>query len=58
MVFLKTRSHILSVVPQEMTSMFKKILDLTYPVTSMFSGASFNNGISAIFKGKQIEVGR
>ncbi|XP_041958024.1 patatin-like phospholipase domain-containing protein 7 isoform X2 [Alosa sapidissima] len=39
----------------EMTSMFKKILDLTYPVTSMFSGASFNNGISAIFKGKQIE---
>ncbi|XP_062398636.1 patatin-like phospholipase domain-containing protein 7 isoform X2 [Sardina pilchardus] len=39
----------------EMTSMFKKILDLTYPVTSMFSGASFNNGVSAVFKGKQIE---
>ncbi|XP_063050901.1 patatin-like phospholipase domain-containing protein 7 isoform X2 [Engraulis encrasicolus] len=39
----------------EMTSMFAKILDLTYPVTSMFSGASFNNSISSVFKGKQIE---
>lgn len=39
-----------------MTSYFKKILDLTYPVTSMFSGASFNSGISSVFKGKQIEV--
>ncbi|KAG7281476.1 hypothetical protein CRUP_012419 [Coryphaenoides rupestris] len=40
-----------------MTSIFKKILDLTYPVTSMFSGASFNSSLSSIFKGKQIEVG-
>lgn len=39
-----------------MTSMFKKILDLTYPVTSMFSGAAFNSSVSSIFKGKQIEV--
>ncbi|XP_041855106.1 patatin-like phospholipase domain-containing protein 7 isoform X2 [Melanotaenia boesemani] len=39
----------------DMTSHFKKILDLTYPVTSMFSGASFNSSISAIFKDKQIE---
>lgn len=39
-----------------MTSYFKKILDLTYPVTSMFSGASFNSGIGSVFKGKQIEV--
>ncbi|KAK0142834.1 Patatin-like phospholipase domain-containing protein 7 [Merluccius polli] len=39
----------------DMTSIFKKILDLTYPVTSMFSGASFNSGISSVFKGKQIE---
>uniref|UniRef100_A0A8C5HMK7 Patatin-like phospholipase domain containing 7b n=1 Tax=Gouania willdenowi TaxID=441366 RepID=A0A8C5HMK7_GOUWI len=39
----------------DMTSYFKKILDLTYPVTSMFSGASFNSGISAVFKDKQIE---
>lgn len=36
--------------------MFKKVLDLTYPVTSMFSGASFNSSISGVFKGKQIEV--
>lgn len=41
---------------QDMTSYFKKILDLTYPVTSMFSGASFNSGISSVFKDKQIEV--
>ncbi|KAM8886484.1 patatin-like phospholipase domain-containing protein 7 isoform 2-T2 [Spinachia spinachia] len=39
----------------DMTSYFKKILDLTYPVTSMFSGASFNSGLSAVFQGKQIE---
>ncbi|XP_071396890.1 patatin-like phospholipase domain-containing protein 7 [Centroberyx affinis] len=39
----------------EMTSVFKKVLDLTYPVTSMFSGAAFNSGISNVFKGKQIE---
>ncbi|KAJ8263373.1 hypothetical protein COCON_G00158300 [Conger conger] len=39
----------------EMTSVFKKVVDLTYPITSMFSGASFNSGISAVFKGKQIE---
>ncbi|KAF7659022.1 hypothetical protein LDENG_00004540 [Lucifuga dentata] len=39
----------------DMTSLFKKILDLTYPATSMFSGASFNSGISSVFKGKQIE---
>ncbi|KAM3867690.1 patatin-like phospholipase domain-containing protein 7 [Diretmus argenteus] len=39
----------------DMTSIFKKVLDLTYPVTSMFTGASFNNGVSSVFKGKQIE---
>ncbi|XP_066436174.1 patatin-like phospholipase domain-containing protein 7 isoform X2 [Eleutherodactylus coqui] len=39
----------------DMTSVFKKVLDLTYPITSMFSGAAFNNGISCIFKDKQIE---
>ncbi|XP_077457312.1 patatin-like phospholipase domain-containing protein 7 [Stigmatopora argus] len=39
----------------DMTSLFKKIVDLTYPVTSMFSGATFNSGIRSIFKGKQIE---
>ncbi|XP_075935857.1 patatin-like phospholipase domain-containing protein 7a [Anarhichas minor] len=39
----------------EMTSMFKKVLDLTYPITSMFSGAAFNSSISNVFKSKQIE---
>ncbi|XP_076835552.1 patatin-like phospholipase domain-containing protein 7a [Brachyhypopomus gauderio] len=39
----------------EMTSVFKKILDLTYPITSMFSGAAFNSSIHAVFKDKQIE---
>ncbi|XP_051516696.1 patatin-like phospholipase domain-containing protein 7 [Myxocyprinus asiaticus] len=36
-------------------SIFKKMTDLTYPVTSMFTGASFNSSISGIFKDKQIE---
>lgn len=40
-----------------MNSVFKTIVDLTYPITSMFSGATFNNSISNIFKDKQIEVG-
>uniref|UniRef100_A0A671NPR1 lysophospholipase n=1 Tax=Sinocyclocheilus anshuiensis TaxID=1608454 RepID=A0A671NPR1_9TELE len=31
------------------------ISDLTYPVTSMFTGASFNSSISGIFQDKQIE---
>ncbi|XP_068104845.1 patatin-like phospholipase domain-containing protein 7 isoform X2 [Hyperolius riggenbachi] len=39
----------------DMTSVFKKVLDLTYPITSMFSGAAFNSSISSIFKDKQIE---
>ncbi|XP_074545979.1 patatin-like phospholipase domain-containing protein 7 isoform X2 [Halichoeres trimaculatus] len=39
----------------EMTSVFKKVLDLTYPITSMFSGASFNSSLSNVFKSKQIE---
>uniref|UniRef100_A0A3P9IPG1 lysophospholipase n=1 Tax=Oryzias latipes TaxID=8090 RepID=A0A3P9IPG1_ORYLA len=39
----------------EMTSVYKKFLDLTYPVTSMFSGSSFNSSINNVFKSKQIE---
>ncbi|XP_074066654.1 patatin-like phospholipase domain-containing protein 7 isoform X1 [Macrotis lagotis] len=39
----------------EMTSVLKTVLDLTYPITSMFSGAAFNNGIRKVFKDKQIE---
>uniref|UniRef100_A0A8B9CTP0 lysophospholipase n=1 Tax=Anser brachyrhynchus TaxID=132585 RepID=A0A8B9CTP0_9AVES len=38
-----------------MNSVFKTILDLTYPITSMFSGAAFNSSINNIFKDKQIE---
>uniref|UniRef100_A0A2K6T1X7 lysophospholipase n=1 Tax=Saimiri boliviensis boliviensis TaxID=39432 RepID=A0A2K6T1X7_SAIBB len=38
-----------------MTSMMKAALDLTYPVTSMFSGASFNNSICSVFRDRQIE---
>ncbi|XP_036604522.1 patatin-like phospholipase domain-containing protein 7 isoform X1 [Trichosurus vulpecula] len=39
----------------DMTSVLKTVLDLTYPITSMFSGAAFNNSISKVFKDKQIE---
>ncbi|KAM4662641.1 LOW QUALITY PROTEIN: patatin-like phospholipase domain-containing protein 7 [Discoglossus pictus] len=39
----------------DLTSVYKKVLDLTYPITPLFSGAAFNNGISSIFKDKQIE---
>uniref|UniRef100_A0A8C3PZG4 lysophospholipase n=1 Tax=Chrysolophus pictus TaxID=9089 RepID=A0A8C3PZG4_CHRPC len=38
-----------------MNSVFRTIVDLTYPITSMFSGATFNKSISSIFKDKQIE---
>uniref|UniRef100_A0A671UM91 lysophospholipase n=1 Tax=Sparus aurata TaxID=8175 RepID=A0A671UM91_SPAAU len=38
-----------------MVTLEQNILDLTYPITSMFSGASFNSGISSVFKDKQIE---
>ncbi|XP_039178861.1 patatin-like phospholipase domain-containing protein 7 isoform X2 [Crotalus tigris] len=38
-----------------MNSVLKTVLDLTYPITSMFSGASFNNGVCDIFRDKQIE---
>lgn len=48
--------YVFSFSLQDMTSYFKKILDLTYPITSMFSGASFNSSVSSVFKDKQIEV--
>uniref|UniRef100_A0A096NWM3 Patatin like domain 7, lysophospholipase n=1 Tax=Papio anubis TaxID=9555 RepID=A0A096NWM3_PAPAN len=38
-----------------MTSMMKAALDLTYPITSMFSGAGFNSSICSVFKDRQIE---
>ncbi|XP_075865281.1 patatin-like phospholipase domain-containing protein 7 isoform X2 [Microcebus murinus] len=40
---------------EDVTSMVRAVLDLTYPITSMFSGASFNSTICSIFKDKQIE---
>lgn len=33
-----TQSIVRPFFPQDMTSIFKKVLDLTYPFTSMFSG--------------------
>lgn len=47
-----------SLPPQDMTSMMKTMLDLTYPITSMFSGAGFNSSICSVFKDRQIEVQR
>ncbi|XP_039714920.1 patatin-like phospholipase domain-containing protein 7 isoform X5 [Pteropus medius] len=41
---------------EDMTSMMKTVLDLTYPITSMFSGAGFNRSICSVFKDQQIEV--
>ncbi|XP_023485254.2 patatin-like phospholipase domain-containing protein 7 isoform X11 [Equus przewalskii] len=38
-----------------MTSVVRTMLDLTYPITSMFSGAGFNNSICSVFKDRQIE---
>ncbi|XP_010607077.1 patatin-like phospholipase domain-containing protein 7 [Fukomys damarensis] len=40
---------------EDMTSMVKAMLDLTYPITSMFSGAGFNSSICSIFRDQQIE---
>ncbi|XP_052273112.1 patatin-like phospholipase domain-containing protein 7 isoform X2 [Dreissena polymorpha] len=39
----------------KMTSIAKKILDLTYPMASMFTGSSFNEGIEETFRDRQIE---
>ncbi|XP_062597846.1 patatin-like phospholipase domain-containing protein 7 isoform X4 [Saccostrea cucullata] len=38
-----------------MTSLWKKILDITYPVTSMFTGKAFNDSIEEVFGHRQIE---
>ncbi|XP_078313356.1 patatin-like phospholipase domain-containing protein 7 isoform X5 [Crassostrea virginica] len=38
-----------------MTSLWKKILDITYPVTSMFTGKAFNDSIECVFEHRQIE---
>ncbi|XP_074990317.1 patatin-like phospholipase domain-containing protein 6 isoform X7 [Calonectris borealis] len=38
-----------------MNSVFETVLDLTYPITSMFSGSAFNASINKVFQDKQIE---
>uniref|UniRef100_A0A670KCA7 lysophospholipase n=1 Tax=Podarcis muralis TaxID=64176 RepID=A0A670KCA7_PODMU len=38
-----------------MNSVFATVLDLTYPITSMFSGSAFNTSIHKVFQDKQIE---
>ncbi|CAL1533982.1 unnamed protein product [Lymnaea stagnalis] len=38
-----------------MTSLWKKIWDLTYPVASMFTGWAFNESIETVFHDRQIE---
>nr|XP_036863395.1 patatin-like phospholipase domain-containing protein 7 [Manis javanica] len=40
---------------EDMTSVVKTVLDLTYPITSMFSGAGFNSTMSSVFGDRQIE---
>lgn len=44
-----------AIFSSEMGSFIPKLFDLTYPITSMFSGSSFNRGIHMIFKDTQIE---
>uniref|UniRef100_A0A670KHF8 lysophospholipase n=1 Tax=Podarcis muralis TaxID=64176 RepID=A0A670KHF8_PODMU len=39
-----------------MNSVFATVLDLTYPITSMFSGSAFNTSIHKVFQDKQIEL--
>uniref|UniRef100_A0A8C5HGU1 lysophospholipase n=1 Tax=Gouania willdenowi TaxID=441366 RepID=A0A8C5HGU1_GOUWI len=38
-----------------MNSVFKTVLDLTYPITSMFSGSAFNTSVSKVFQDRQAE---
>eukprot|EP01134_Creolimax_fragrantissima_P001612 CFRG1612T1 len=38
-----------------MASLWSKIMDLTYPITAMFSGSSFNTAIHKLFEERQIE---
>ncbi|XP_077005003.1 patatin-like phospholipase domain-containing protein 7 isoform X5 [Tamandua tetradactyla] len=44
-----------TLVETDMTSVLKAALDLTYPITSMFSGAGFNSSVCSVFKDRQIE---
>ena len=44
------------VLCDDMGSFLSKLLDLTYPFTSMFSGSAFNKPIKMVFGDTQIEV--
>lgn len=46
---------ILFIYEQKMRSYRKQVFDLTYPVTSMFTGRAFNDLISEVFGNRQIE---
>lgn len=39
----------------KMTSLWRQILDLTYPATAMFTGAAFNRTIHEVYGDRQIE---
>ncbi|ELU16432.1 hypothetical protein CAPTEDRAFT_138805 [Capitella teleta] len=39
----------------DMSSLWRKVIDLTYPVTAMFSGKFMNAGVRNVFQDKQIE---
>lgn len=50
--------HMIPVVSKfstEMSSLWKKLRDLTFPITTYFKGLAFNRSIVKIFEGKKIE---
>lgn len=49
-VFAKTKK-----IAKQMTSMWRILLDMTYPICSMFTGESFNWALKNIFKSQKIE---
>ena len=55
---LQTLRDKMILLSTDMSSYVPKLFDLTYPVTSMFSGHSFNRAIHQIFEDIQIEVSR
>lgn len=52
----KNTGSLCFMLTQAMNSVFKTVLDLTYPITSMFSGSAFNSSIYKVFQDKQAEV--
>lgn len=52
---IKVFTSTVNVFYQKMTQWWRQILDLTYPVTSMFSGRDFNQTIRGTFADTYIE---